>query len=624
MNTVTASASGDLIEIERYDVKMKVFEDRQIAVTENITVEFLGYGLTMFYRSLPTDGARYKDITASCEGNDGFSYYVASNPDVDGYIDINCVGNADRGNKWTYTLTYIMEQGADTKENGMILDVVGFGWTVPLHNVTAKVILPAAPIEVNVHTDVFGDPSGNAVEYVCSENTVTMTADVLNMVYSSEYYEYVAGGITLEFALPEGTLKGYSSVRMFTEDMWKIVLGGVACVALAVVLRIFTRTKKEVVTVVNIKPPDDMDPMKMGKWIDGAVNNEDITAMIYYFANQGYLRIDFTDEDDPELIGLVDSLPADAPVYQQTLFNGLFRYARAYAGDKIFEETGPSIYRAIKVSEMTGKFFEASQTATKQAPDAPPMYEKKSIFGYVGGMLLAFLYATLTPLFMGMRLGGGYIYFYGAIFAIPLLVNALISYLCENYRYKWKQSKRLGLFGLELIIATGFSLAIILFLGEFIMTPYEKLVMCICAFTCSMLTRGVLSRTDKYLEVLGDILGFKEFIVVTEEDKIKLMLEENPELYYHVLPYAQVLGVTDEWDHKFKNILIEPPSWYYGGSMDVFDYLLIRRCMTRSMTSAMAKMAQQQGGRFVGGSGGGGRFGGFGGGGFGGGGGGAR
>ena len=122
MNTVIASASGDLIEIERYDVKMKVFEDRQIAVTENITVEFLGYGLTMFYRSLPTDGARYKDITASCEGNDGFSYYVASNPDVDGYIDINCVGNADRGNKWTYTLTYIMEQGADTKENGMILD----------------------------------------------------------------------------------------------------------------------------------------------------------------------------------------------------------------------------------------------------------------------------------------------------------------------------------------------------------------------------------------------------------------------------------------------------------------------------------------------------------------------
>jgi len=624
LNTFTASASGDLIAIEKYDVNMVVSRDRTIAVTENITVRFLGYGLSMFYRSLPTTGARYKDITATCAGNDEFHYYVASNPDVDGYIDINCEGNADHGKVWTYTLSYIMEQGTNAKKDGMIIDVVGFGWTVPLHNVTATVRLPQNPLSYNVHTDIFGAQTDNQVQYSISNNTVTMTSDCLDMVYSHEYNEYVAGGITLEFALAKGVLKDYTSIRMFTEDMWKIVFAGIVCVALSAVLFIFTRTKREVVTVVHVKPPQDMDPIKMGKWIDGAVNNEDITSMIYYFANKGYLRIDFTNEDDPELISLVERLPDGAPVYQQTLFNGLFQNARVHSSEKIFDEAAPTVYRAAKVSELTGKFFEASQTAIKQVPDATTMYEKKSIFGYFGGIVIGFLLATLVPLFMGMRVGGGYLYFYGAIFAIPLAVNALIGYLCENYRYKWKRGHRLGLLCLELAISLLFIVIFAAFFADFIMTGYEKLVLGVCVCACPLLTRSTLSRTEEYLALLGDILGFKNFIVVTEEDKIKFMLEENPDLYYHVLPYAQVLGVTDEWDGKFKNILIEPPSWYYGTHMDVFDYMLIHRCMNRSMISAMSKMAQQQGGRYVGGSGRGGGFGGFGGGGFGGGGGGAR
>jgi uncharacterized membrane protein YgcG len=122
---------------------------------------------------------------------------------------------------------------------------------------------------------------------------------------------------------------------------------------------------------------------------------------------------------------------------------------------------------------------------------------------------------------------------------------------------------------------------------------------------------------------LGEILGFKDFIVVTEEDKIKFMLEDNPELYYDVLPYAQVLGVTDEWEKKFAKITIQPPTWYVG-NMTFFDYLLLRRCMSMAWARSFAEAAKRARGSHVGRSGGGGSFGGFGGGGFGGGGGGAR
>ena len=101
-------------------------------------------------------------------------------------------------------------------------------------------------------------------------------------------------------------------------------------------------------------------------------------------------------------------------------------------------------------------------------------------------------------------------------------------------------------------------------------------------------------------------------------------LEENPELYYKILPYAQVLGVTDEWEKKFENILIQPPTWCTGTDMDLFDIWLLNRCMRSAFVIAMARSQPKGGGGFIGGSGGGGHFGGFGGGGFGGGGGGAR
>lgn len=619
MSSVSASAaSGDYIEIQSYDIDMTVQENRKIEVKETITVEFLRAGLTMFYRSLPTDGARYSGISAACKGNDAFEYYVADNPDVDGFIDINCVGNADKGKVWTYELTYTMEQGVDTQKDGMTIDVVGFGWTVPLHNVTAKVHLPERVRTYEAHTDMFGSATQNKVDYALSENgkTVTMSASILNLVYNREYDEYVTGGITLEFALPEGALADYTATRIFTDDMGKILLGGIGAVALAFVVLIFTRKQEELISVVNVKPPEGMDPMKMGKWLDGAVNDEDVTSMIYYFANKGYLRIDMTDENDPELIGCVHALPESASAYEKTLFNGLFKAARQNGA-----------YKAARISECVGKFYDAMQKAKMQVPNPPTMYEVKSILGYLGGAVISVLYALIVCFAMGARLGGDYTYPAGLVFAIPVALIAILGYINENYRYKWKPAMRRGMLIAQVAIAVAFTAINTLLATRFVMTEWEKLALCLGVFGACFMTQGALSRSENYLKILGQILGFKDFIVVTEEDKIKFMLEENPELYYDVLPYAQVLGVTDEWEEKFQKLTIEPPSWYYGSRMTVFDHYIIHRSLNRALAREIAKEASRRsskGGGRVGRSGGGGSFGGFGGGGFGGGGGGAR
>lgn len=630
MSALNARAStDDKFIVQQYNVDITVQTDRKLQVREEITVLINTNKGTMFYRSLPTDGARYENIEAKCEGNDEFDFYVADNEETGGFIDVNCVGNIQRGNVWTYEISYLMEQGVNTVKNGMQLDVVGYGWTLPLHNVTVDIHLPSELISTKVYTDVFGQATDAVVTetHSADRKDVTLKADVLELVYSEKYDEYVANGITFEFVVGEGVLQAYASTRIHTKDMWKVGLGCGIAVLLAALIFIFFNRKRDMITVVNVNPPKGMDPMKMGKWIDGAVNSEDVTSMIYYFANKGYLKIDLTDQDDPKLISMVEELPDSAPAYEKTLFDGLFEEATTKEDGQPFEETA-SVSREICVSKLEGKFFTASQTAIKQIPDVPPMYEKKSIFAYISGSILGAILAFLIPFILSKRLGGGYGYYFGFFLALPLVANALIGYFKENYRYKWKKGKRFLLLLAEVAISIVFTVIFVFIFAEHVMTEYEKLLLCLGVFASSFLTQSLLSRTETYSKALEDILGFKEFIVVTEEDKIKTMLEINPELYYTVLPYAQVLGVTDEWEGKFKKLLVQPPTWCVGADLTWFDCYILHRCINRSMMASMARAASaaasKGGGGFIGRSGGGGSFGGFGGGGFGGGGGGIR
>lgn len=631
--TQASAASGDWIRIESCETEYTIRQDRKIEVKERIAVTFLRSGLTMFYHSLPMEGDRYYDIQASCAGNDEFFYNVAANPDVDGFLDINCVGGTEKGRTNVYDISYIMEIGVDDVKNGMHLDVIGFGSSVPIHNVKVRINFPAPISEADYTCYVGGygvsEEDSKQIERTLSSDgkTLTLATDVLELAYNDKYDETMAMGISVKFTLGEGVLEDFTKTRLFTEDMWKILLAGGLCLIAAIVIRIFTRKNGEIITTVNVKAPDEMDPLKMGKYLDGVADSSDVTSMIYYFANQGYLNIDLTNEEDPELISRVSSLPDDAPVYQKTLFNGLFRAGRVVDSEKPFIEECSHTCRVVKISELTGTFFMDSQKAVKQTPTISPMYDKKSLLGFFGGSILAALLFLFVPFFMGLKIGGGYTYFFGIILAVPMALILLFAYIRENYRYKWKSGAKFWMLFVEFLLAALSILIFTLAAAKFIMTGYEKLVLSLFGFASCFVTLGALSRSEKCKQALGDILGFKEFIEVTESEKIKFMLEENPELYYKILPYAQVLGVTKEWEEKFADILIEPPVWFVGGNFDMFDYLILSNCMNRAMTAAAMKAQSgngKGGGGFIGMSGGGGGFGGFGGGGHGGGGFGAR
>ena len=72
------------------------------------------------------------------------------------------------------------------------------------------------------------------------------------------------------------------------------------------------------------------------------------------------------------------------------------------------------------------------------------------------------------------------------------------------------------------------------------------------------------SRTAYGNEMLGKLLGFRNFIRVSEVDRLEALVEQDPKYFYSILPYAYVFGLSDKWAKKFKSIAVEPPNWFYG------------------------------------------------------------
>ena len=70
-------------------------------------------------------------------------------------------------------------------------------------------------------------------------------------------------------------------------------------------------------------------------------------------------------------------------------------------------------------------------------------------------------------------------------------------------------------------------------------------------------------RTDYCNEVLGQVVGLRNFIIVAEEDRLKELVKENPYYFYDILPFAYALGLTNVWNEHFKNLTIQPCEWYH-------------------------------------------------------------
>lgn len=605
--TPAAYAAGAYdFEFTEFNVTYDIRADRTMDVTMDLGVHYKGYDSTGFMHDIPVNsGDRVRRVSAYALDRTGGTEHSVTYKVRQEFKDFITVDIGDNSKKTGQTQYYrIKYEYAITKpadKNAIFLNAVGFGSEAPMQNVTVVLNLPDGLTGAKYFSGL-KDTESAGVNVKPVGNTVTLKLEHLN----------AKQGVTFQLDFEEGVLTTKTDLTPY----WIII---VACVVLALLfaLKFLIFNKDGLAPVVNLQAPNDMDPLVMGKLIDNKVHKSDVTSLIYYWANKGYIKIDLKEnaahksENDIELIRIRKSLPEGAPAYQIKMYTNLFA-------------TG----EIVKISDLTYKFYGTVENVTREVnAENSRLYSGKSMAVAVLFALAGALFMALTPIILALTTISGKLFIIAPLFMIvPSFVIFALSHTLRSYRLKFKKGKLALCYAGIALLAAAFSLVYVLLLPSYYVETMPKIILCIVGFAIIMLSSLIISRTKKYTEKLNHIMGFREFIVYTEKEKLELMLEKNPEFYYQVLPYAIVLGVSDIWEHKFDAITVAPPSWTTRSYADgVFDFIIFNAAMRRAnmhMTTAFVSRPQSSpsSGSFSGGGSHGGGFGGFSGGGHGGGG----
>ncbi len=574
------------------NVDIVVAKDRSAQITETLDVRYNVSGKHGIYRDLSVNsGEKYRDVSVT-----GADYSFERSG---GLLSIR-IGSEDltysSGSEMRYTIEYTLIPPKTGDVDEYYMNVIGFGYSTAIENATVTMTFPAAAELRDYMAGGYGETGGkDRVRVAQSEDgtAVTLTVDRLSP------YE----GVTVDAVLPDGTLRNY-----FDTEFLATLIVGVVLLLAAGALKMLKGRSAEIVPISNFYPPEEngkrLTPVQLGMLIDNACSDSDVTSMIFYWASKGYLELEEAGED-MKIIKKAD-LPADAAGYERTMFDKLFSL-----GDEVYTE------------QLKTRFYTAVSTVKSgvAAEYRGKLYDKtvKTLSGVLA--VLSALYMVGMVLLAYMRISSKYFNVFGLISILPVaVVYAAGMYLSYNW-VKLRRKRKPLLIGFIILAFVACGICALLPAAD-AMSVTEKILLTAFGALASCVAPFISRRTDYYTHMLGEVVGFRDFLTLAEKDKLEMMLEDNPQYYYDILPYANVLGVSDIWEDKFKDLTVEPPAYYRNPAGTVFTVMAFNSFYHRSSvsfrTAATTRPASssKSGGGFRGGGGGfrgGGGFGGGGG-----------
>lgn len=607
LNPVSALTSNNEAEITLMDVNIDVREDGTFKITETLNVNFNVASRGIFVY-LP-------QINRMDFGN-GVEEFIWPITDIEILVD-EPVRITDEGNaillrfgderifftgQRTYQYSYIVHSSAwlEDDRNIFYYNIIGRYWDFPILRST---------FTLNFHKDFDMKP----IFYATSQNlpvNYTVSSRTISGSFDQELYREA---LTIELGLPDHFFQFPSHTGLYA-------LMGLGLLGLVIVVFLFSKYGKDkpLVETVEFSPPDGLSSAEVAYIYKGMLESKDITSLIIYWASESYLEIEELDKDNILLRRLKDYEGEN--LGQNVLFEQLFNNRDEVTTHELKDHFAASIatatsnipYRFTKNKDQ--RVFNRKATAIKVLtaifmPFIPilvmgivmhtALINSSLYFGYLIAPLILTVVLMLVSLLVGSasrRQGKFRIAFYVLLLvlgAVYIFVNLAMTYLATQHR--------LGLQDVALAVVFITSLFYV------IAIPFID---------------NMMQRTDKGQRWYGQILGLRRFIQEAEKERLELFVEETPYIFYDILPFAYVLGVSDLWSKKFEGIAIPPATWYHSSNPNnmLSSYLIwssLNRnlnTVNRAMISSPASKGNYGGGRFGGGSGGGG----FSGGGFGG------
>ncbi len=546
-NTFADTTSG--YEIDSYDVNIVVDENNELDIVENINVFFNEYKHGII-RKIP-----YKNTVIRLDGSKTKNNVVISSLTVNETYSIS--------NENGYCEIRIGE------ENNLIIGQKDYriSYSYDLRN-------DPNPDYDELYFNIIGSEWDTTIDNVTFSITMPKDFDESKIGFSRGTYGTLDSS-DISFSVDGRTITGKCNTKLnphegltiriqlpndyFVTKKVKIdfitILSMVAPITFVIITFImWLKYGKDdkAVDVVEFYPPNGLNSLETAFMYKGKVNTNDVVSLLIYLANKGYIKI-IENKKNKFIIQKIKEYDGDN-MAERMFLNGMFKQNKTQV-DK--DDLYDSFYVTINKIIM----------ATNTRKNREKIYYTNSLRK---GNLSVLLFILITYLLI--------------IIKPASLYSVNFSFFSVLFPYR------------------------ALSLEPFYLVIFVYGIICIILM---IILKALMPKRNQFgNEMLGRIRGFKQFLNLSEKDKLEAMVNDNPTYFYDILPYAYVLGVSNKWISKFETISMEAPDWY--DSYTTFNFMRFNRFMNNTMISSYAVSSNNSssgfstGGGFSGGGSGGG------------------
>ncbi len=559
------AASGFLVDY--YMVRIDVDDARDMVIRENLSLEYTepSHG---FYRDIQH---RFGNLDAAVDVL--WTSSPVSLSDDGSFISIR-FGDPDKllsGGPYAYGIEYSYSLGADPYDD---YDELYYNIVTPD---TWDSAIGRAAFEVNLPHPVDADRIWVTAGQYGSEMEIPFMLSDDGTVISGRYADLPHGfGITLRVEMDEGYFSsaprasGTASVSFIATVAISLVM------FLSLLLLWFAKGRDEqIIAPARFSPPDGLDPMECAYISEGTLAPRAITSMLLYWADRGFLTID--EKDDGFLITRTGDLPDDCGEPERLAFAAFFSSSSSFSSS----EMASAGFRArIQAAERSmAEHFSGDRILS--SPESIRLKKRANLLILLSVVLFSAL-ATLQ--FLGFP-------------TVFVIIPMMMAYLMLAGIAK-RAERRMRLDGLKLRQMLPV-LPFLAFMWFFTVTALSSFgldgrmagIECgvfLILLVLSVFLAASLERPSSYaIRMLGQIIGYRDFICTVEKDRIERLSAEDPAFFYHVLSYAVAFGLEDRWVKAFNGLFVQPVPWYRCSTVpDIFIISSFARRCTHEAFSA--------------------------------------
>ena len=569
--------------IKKLKIDAKVTETNDIQITEEMDV-FFNYDKHGIYRVIPEkntiieDGdkkkvdARVSNVTVNekftSTSQDGYKILKIGDKDK------TIVGDKKYIIKYTYSIEkYNTKEGIDE----FYFNIVGDKINTSIGSVEYKIEFPKKYNKENIYLY-----SGRDEYKIHGEETVNEEQGIVTEVLSDTV---IAGRID-KLILPFRAVtlriklgKDYFILRNnYTDILAKIgtAVAVMTFIYTLIILYKYGRDKK-LSDIITFKLPKELDVSNTYylKYKTTTDYRKIVPALIIEFANEGYIEIG--DGADRQEKGIFAKKPKDrfdiikikdynGNQYRKKIFDALFS-----KGDVITEKNIKKVGQNIVTAVTEGVEIMQNSKFDKEVYDQSGLKYVWKILGItIIPLIILFLGAVSFVGSIGLT--------FKIISTIAILVSIFMSVMCLK-----QTSRTTTVIGvvIQLIIIiimlvyAGLEAKFISGLG----TGIYYIASAILLSLQVLISFWMEKKTQKGMMYEAQVNGFVKYIKTAREEELKEMVIEHPTMFFDILPYTYIFGISKLWINKFSNIEIEKPEWYTG---NVYSAMAFGQITTRS------------------------------------------